>query len=97
MKNSGAFHVDGLRFLDVPDYIAKGAGDDFFEIYNKKFLDKAIERGDAIRLISDPKDVNNIFKNGKDAKGGLTTFGKEIEYLERKGFEINGSQAIKRQ
>jgi hypothetical protein len=89
LKKDGAFDVDGLNFLNVEKW-------DWAK--NQKFLDDAIARGDNIRFVSDPTDVNNLYKRGKDGKltDKLTTFGREVEYLKGKGYEIKGSEAVKK-
>ncbi|WP_291131262.1 hypothetical protein [Flavobacterium sp. UBA7682] len=47
-------------------------------------------------MVSDPTDPINLFINKKDASGGLTMFGREVEYLTKeKGYKINGANAVK--
>jgi len=89
LKKDGVFGVDGLRFLDVPQDIARESAD-FFNKFNKPFLEKAIKKGEKIRFVSDPKDMNNFYIRAIDGKftNELTTFGKEIKFLENKGYKI---------
>jgi len=87
LKKDGAFEVDGLNFLNDPNWTwAK----------NEKFLDNAIENGDKIRFVSDPTDVNNLYKRGSNGNltDELNTFGKEVEYLKEKGHKIKGTEAV---
>ncbi len=74
--------------------IAEGGDKLFFDTYNAPWLDDAIERGDVIRVVSDPYDPKNLYKNGVD--GERTMFGREIEYLENKGFEFIDGEAIQK-
>ncbi len=48
--------TSGFNVLNVPDEMYKSA-DQFWNDFNKPFLDKAIERGDSIVLATDPADV----------------------------------------
>jgi hypothetical protein len=71
----------------------KNVTDEFWETVNKPWLDEAITRGDAFRFVSDPKDINAIFvtKNkvlllDKEGNRIQSVFGREVEYLESKGY-----------
>lgn len=90
LKTDGAFEAEGLNFLDLPD------GTWTWE-KNQAFLDDAIGRSDAIRLVSDPSDfrATNVW-DGDVMTDELTTFGKEVEYLKSKGYEQDGSSMVKR-
>ncbi|MEW4925440.1 RHS repeat-associated core domain-containing protein [Algibacter sp. 2305UL17-15] len=105
LKKIDAFSDLKLNFLNIDNEtiaVAKqvkemsGEAFDWFKDINKRFLDEAIERGDDIRLVSDPSDAKNLFWNGKDASEGLTTFGKEVDYLKGNDFEIIGSSMVKK-
>lgn len=48
---------------------------------NSQWIDDAVGRGDVVRVISDPTNPTNIYKNG-DPLQGLSFFGKEIDRLE---------------
>ena len=54
---------------------------------NMKWLQRAVDRGDAIKAASDPRDLKNIFINGVDGK--KTVFGLEVDYLKKQGYEYN--------
>ncbi len=97
LKNDGAFNVDGLNFLNIDPRIANKSKD-FFTEFNTPFLDAAIKRGDNLRLVSDPNKMENLYEMGADGKlsNRLTSFGKEINYLKRKGYELKGFTAVKK-
>ena len=79
----------GLRILNVPEEIAETA-DDFFKTYNRDFLKRAIQRGDRIRVVSDPFDPNNLFRTIEETGEILPTFfRKEISFLQTNGYEFN--------
>ncbi|KLE00572.1 hypothetical protein [Aliarcobacter butzleri] len=76
----GSFNI-----LNVPDSSYKGlSSQEFWDKFNKPFLDKAIERGDDIILATKPKaslldkNINGVFQE--------TGFGKEYRYLNSKGY-----------
>jgi hypothetical protein len=89
LKESGAFAEKGLNFLNL------GKAEYSWE-KNVEFLDKAIERSDVIRFVSNPTEVKNLYEVTKTGQKKLTTFGKEVEYLKSKGYEIKGSEAVKK-
>jgi hypothetical protein len=61
---------------------------------NKPWIDEAIARGDQFRFVSNPNDEKSLFvlaKNKKsfvldDGKKIKSIFGREVEYLESKGY-----------
>ncbi|TRZ43701.1 hypothetical protein DMZ48_09840 [Robertkochia solimangrovi] len=63
MKNSqfGA-KPGGFNVLNVSDRIFNGSSD-FWKEYNKPWLKAAIDRGDIIYAVTDPLDVEKVFKN----------------------------------
>ncbi len=68
-------NTGGVNILNVPDAIylktiAEGGDDLFWTKFNKKWLDRAIERGDNIRLVSDPHSAKNLYTNGVDETDG---------------------------
>ena len=65
------------------------AGERFWNEVNKPFLDAAIQRGDDIVLATKPEN-KYLFKSD----GTLTFFGREIQYLERKGFHLDIASGI---
>ncbi|WNY18180.1 DUF769 domain-containing protein [Xylella fastidiosa] len=87
----GAFNGT-FNLLNTPDRLYNLLGPEkFWEQVNKPFLDGAIKRGDDIVLATKPnrapfnpnKDLSGNFYR---ADGGLTGFGREIEYLEKNGY-----------
>ena len=68
---------------------------EFFNSYNKPWLQAAIDRGDNFRLVSDPTSPKAIFANSVDETGGLTTFGMEVEHLEKAGYTFLNGSAVK--
>jgi RHS repeat-associated protein len=90
--------LEGVNMLDVEGVSpedwknkyntkTKEGQDNFWKDFNKKFLDDAIERGDVIRLVSDPTKKGNLI----DQNGMQTTFGREYEYLKGKGYDYNSN------
>ena len=73
----------------------QNARQDFFDTYNKPWLQDAINRGDNIRLLSDPFDESAIYANGLDASRGYTTFGMEVKYLTEAGYKFENGIANK--
>jgi hypothetical protein len=77
--NNGGFNV-----LNIPDELY--APDTFWDLYNKLWLDEAINRGDDIVLATKP-DANVLtridYATGEEV---LTGFGKEYNYLIKKGY-----------
>jgi hypothetical protein len=67
----------GFNFLNIPDELAN-ASSDFFEQYNKPWLQKAIERGDEIILTTRPININDYISATGELKGMYT---KELRYL----------------
>ncbi len=81
LKNvkSGA-NKGGFNILNQPD--------NYWSLKsNMQWLQRAIDRGDIIRAASDPTDLKNIFKNGKD--GARTVYGEEVKYLTSKGYSYD--------
>ena len=71
----------GFNILNVPEVSTKGlSGQEFWDKFNKPFLDKAIERGDDIVLATKPQD--NLYKSN----GEIRAFGREYQYLNSKGY-----------
>jgi hypothetical protein len=67
----------GFNFLDIEKVLSEKAGDKFFELYNKPWLDAAIKRGDDIVLATKP-EKSKLFDFTKNK---LTTFGEEVNHL----------------
>ena len=76
----------GYNLLNVPSNIYNEGPGEFWENVNKPWLDKAIARGDNIHLAT-PYDPRFF----KDRNGNPTTFGMEIEHLEKQGYTYDPS------
>jgi RHS repeat-associated protein len=69
--------------------------DEFWNTVNKPWLDEAIARGDAFRLVSNPNDplALHVTVNGTPIRIGgkmvRSIFGREVDYLTSKGYSIN--------
>jgi len=75
----------GFNILNIQDDLATQAGDKFFDLYNKPWLDKAIERGDDIILATKPID-KSLYIN--EVKGTLKgNYAKELDYLVKKDYK----------
>jgi hypothetical protein len=75
----------GFNVLNIPDGLYKTA-DQFWEQFNKPWLDKAIKRGDDIILATRP-ERDQLFKiDAVTGKEELTGFGREYEYLIKNGY-----------
>lgn len=68
----------GFNVLNVPDDVVRSAGEQFFEIVNKPFLDEAIRRGDDIALATIPWSKEELVSSSGQLKGA---FAKEMQYL----------------
>ncbi|UPT69250.1 MAG: hypothetical protein M0D57_00145 [Sphingobacteriales bacterium JAD_PAG50586_3] len=95
-------NVGGINILNISQdlykkAIDKGGDQLFWDLYNKPWLDDAIKRGDAIRLVSDPYNARNLYNT--DAAGNLTEnltmFGREVKHLESQGYTFNNGIATK--
>ncbi|GGG23199.1 hypothetical protein GCM10011344_24910 [Dokdonia pacifica] len=78
--------------------------DEFWREVNQPWLDDVIARGDSVRFVSNPKSKKSLYstdrKTGKlikDESGGLflSIFGREINYLIKNGYKIEGEIASK--
>ena len=87
--DAGPSYVDfaestGANYFSVPeDEWASMSEEEQWQL-NQKFLDDAIERGDAIKLSSSPLDAEE-----------RTGYYKELRYLESKGYQISGDTMVK--
>lgn len=90
MLIEGSIQPGSFNLLNTPDSLFKTLGPErFWEQVNKPWLE--IQRNDVVALAtkpdfrpfsSDPGKSGNLFK----ADGGLTGFGREIDYLSKKGY-----------
>jgi RHS repeat-associated protein len=104
VKASGQFRYGenrgGINLLNVSQetynaVIKKGGDELFWQQYNKPWLRDAINRGDNIRLVSDPYNPKNLFVNG--VNGERTMFGREVEFLEANNYTFVDGYAVKKQ
>jgi RHS repeat-associated protein len=65
----------------------------FFKTYNIPFLDAAIARGDRLLMLDNPYSRYAIYPGG-DASLGFNFYGREVEYLQSKGFTFANGEAI---
>jgi len=75
-----------FNFLNVPPALADPlTPEEFFEQYNKPWLDAAIARGDAILLCTRPSPETMFDQR----TGRPTTFTREVAYLSQAGYEFD--------
>jgi len=75
----------GFNLLNTPDelYITP---EQFWNEYNKPWLDSVIEREDIIKIATEPT-YTTLYRFDKSmGKDVLTGFGREIKYLEKSGY-----------
>ena len=76
----------GFNLLNTPDEIYLQLGpNEFWRQVNKPFLDAAVDRGDIIKIATEPSNLT-LFRN--DSRSG---FGREIEYLESLGYRYDST------
>jgi hypothetical protein len=78
----------GFNLLNTPDELYR-TPIQFWNEYNKKFLDAAIKRGDEI-LMSTPINNSTLYTK----TGELTGYGNEYFYLRSKGYELIDGKMI---
>ncbi len=74
-------NTGGYNILNMPNKYYTWAN-------NQKWLQRAIKRGDIIKVASEPSPAN-LFRNGVD--GIRTGFGKEVEMLQQAGYRYDPS------
>ncbi|MBQ8044653.1 MAG: hypothetical protein IJ272_11025 [Clostridia bacterium] len=79
----------GFNLLNTPDEFYKTA-DQFWNEYNKPFLDEAIKRGDEI-IMATPLTSKNLRIDGDT----LTGYGREYEYLKKHGYKYVNGRMVK--
>ena len=93
----GKIQTKYKSILDSGDELGywKKVTDEFWETVNKPWLDEAIARGDNFRFVSNPtSDVSIYVTRGEslvlDGAGNKikSIFGREIDYLQSKGYKI---------
>ena len=93
--NNGGFNV-----LNVPYEIYKSlTPEQFWERYNKPWLDEVIQRGDDIVLATEPEGDFLYKFNTKTHKREISGFGREYNYLKKKGYVYDAAtnKMIKRE
>jgi len=79
---NGSFNV-----LNVPDEIYTSlTPEQFWEQYNKRWLDEAISRGDDIVLATKPEGIVLSYWDLGTKSEILTGFGREYRYLRDNGY-----------
>ncbi len=79
----------GFNLLNTPDSLYESS-EQFWQQYNKPFLDKVIQRGDDIILPTRPTDntLNRTLPDGSIVRSG---FGREFDYLKSHGYHYDAS------
>ena len=75
----------GFNLLNTPDELYK-TPEQFWNEYNRPWLDQVIQRGDIIVLATLPKKKNLKRYNNKTGKFELNGFGREYNYLLEHGY-----------
>ena len=73
----------GFNFLNIPDEVAD-ASSDFFNEYNKPWLQKAIERNDDILLTTKPIDKSDYFYPNGELIG---SYAYELKFLVQNNYK----------
>lgn len=75
----------GFNFLNIPDNLADAAGSNFFNLYNKPWLQQAIQRGDDIVLATRPTLKANFI----DPITGnlLGMYAEELKFLVQQNYK----------
>ncbi|MEG0411159.1 MAG: hypothetical protein RR538_09400 [Erysipelotrichaceae bacterium] len=74
-----------FNLLNTPDELYKTPLQFWIE-YNKPWLDNAIERGDILKIATEPTQ-NKLYRiNNVTGKTELTGFGREFRYLQEHGY-----------
>jgi hypothetical protein len=79
----------GFNLLNAPDSL-NASSKQFWQQYNKPFLDKAIQRGDEFILVTTPTNntLNRTLPDGSIVRSG---FGREFDYLKSRGYRYDAS------
>ena len=77
-----------FNLLNIPDelYISPRQ---FWEEYNRPWLDKAIARNDIIKIVTEPEWSNLTRINWENNKFELSGFGREYTYLKKNGYTFD--------
>ncbi len=86
--------VGGFNVLNVPDEFYKSLSSlEFWEKYNKPFLDAAIKRGDDIVLATRPT-ANVLRRALPDGRVVKTGFGREYDHLLAAGYRYDEARSM---
>jgi RHS repeat-associated protein len=89
MKKDGLLSGYNVLEADVKlDWKNAADRDWFWENVNKPALDKIIDKGGTFKLFDSPTKENMLYKGTEIIDENLNFFGKEIEYLKKRGYEI---------
>ena len=75
----------GFNLLNTPDELYVSPSQ-FWNEYNKPWLDNAIERNDIFKIATEPTWDNLTRVNMFTGKTELTGFGREYTYLKKNGY-----------
>lgn len=78
----------GFNLLNTPDelYITPNQ---FWEEYNRTWLDNVISRNDIIKIATEPEWNNLTRVNFTTGKTELSGFGREYTYLKKHGYKYD--------
>ncbi len=80
---------NGFNVLNVPDELYQNPKQ-FWNEYNKPWLDNAIERNDTILMATKPEfKVDSLLRKNSSGKFELSGFGKEYSHLRKNGYVFN--------
>lgn len=74
----------GFNILNVPDELYDP--NTFWENYNKPWLSNAVERGDIIKIATEPTEDNLFRINWYTGEKEFSAYGYEINYLKQQGY-----------
>lgn len=77
-----------FNLLNTPDDLYR-TPEQFWQEYNKPWLNKVIQRGDIIKLATMPTRATLYRRNKHTGKMELTGFGREITYLQEHGYTFD--------
>ena len=81
----------GLNVLNVPDALADYQYGDFWNDYNRPWLENAMNRNDIIRLATPPTWDNLTTTDSVTGQRSLTGFGREYAYLRSHGYHYDAA------
>lgn len=81
--------VDGVKF----DWNNSTHRQYYWDNVNQPWLDDAISRGDVIKLADQPT-IENMYIDGIESPDNINFFGREVKYLEGKGYTFKNGNAM---